>query len=654
MLFAVVAVAMLTVPLAGGRLLNFASLRFRHPEILFAAFGLQFAIFKLWPAEEQWYHPVLYLASYALGSWFLVLNRKVPGLWLIGVGAVCNGLVIATNGGVMPGSIEAFQAAGLVPVPEHFSNSRALADPRLLFLGDVFAVPSWLPFHNVFSLGDLCIVLGAVVGLHRVGGSRLLPSGSGQFSELIHEREFMRLWLAQAISNQGDWVYSLGVVASLARKEAGPGTLALLVVMQAAPRAVAGAFGGPLVDRVPRKQLMITADLVRAAAVGSLLLYSSPSLAHIYLVAATLGLFGALFQPSLQASIPNVVPEHRLVAANAMVSVTFQLAVMVGPIVGALLVANVGLGPAFAVNAGSFVLSAVLVARMRLPHHRADVPTSSPLADLREGFRYAATTPHVRGVLLVTGMVMFAAAIRGPLEPLFLLRVLEVDVAALGLPAAIWGLGMLLGSSAAPAAARAWRRERMLTVSIAVVGFAVLGASQVQVLSSLLCLWLLAGSGNAIGTIAYQSLLQQRTPDALRGRTMAASEMVLDLAYLAGVSCAGWLGSHLGLRFALGVSGSIFLTAALTSHLVLGGGVRERRAAPAPTRVRTVPRPVLRRTALPVAPASAPMSVPGLSALDDLRREVEFLRQREEQLRRASAESRQAVHDLDLLRVSST
>ncbi|HEX9969928.1 MAG TPA: MFS transporter, partial [Acidimicrobiales bacterium] len=385
MLFAVVAVCILTVPLAGGRLLAFANLRFRHPEILFSAFALQFAIFKLWPLEPEWFHSPLYLFSYGLGGWFLVLNRKVPGLWLIGVGALCNGLAIAANGGVMPGSVDAFNAARLVASPEHFVNSRAVADPRLLFLGDVFAVPSWLPFHNVFSLGDLCIVLGALVGLHRISGSRLLPSGSGQFTELLQEREFMRLWLAQAVSNQGDWVYSLGVVASLARQDAGPGTLALLVVMQAAPRAFAGAFGGPLVDRLSRKRLMVIADLVRAAAVGSLLLYGTPSLAHIYLVAATLGLFAAVFQPSLQASIPNVVPEHRLVAANALVSVTFQLAVMVGPVVGALLVAHMGLGPAFAVNAGSFVLSAVLVGGMRLPHRRDEraAAVSSPWQDLR-------------------------------------------------------------------------------------------------------------------------------------------------------------------------------------------------------------------------------------------------------------------------------
>ena len=175
-LFAVVAVCILTVPLARGRLLRFAALRFRHPEMLFAAFLVQFTIFKLLPHEPNAADPYLYLGSYALGAWFLVLNRRVPGLWLVGIGAAMNGLAIAANSGVMPGTADAFRAAGLVPSPDHFVNSRAVEDARLLFLGDVFAVPSWLPFHNVFSLGDVCIVVGVFVGLHRISGSRLLPS----------------------------------------------------------------------------------------------------------------------------------------------------------------------------------------------------------------------------------------------------------------------------------------------------------------------------------------------------------------------------------------------------------------------------------------------------------------------------------------------
>ncbi|MDQ1445313.1 MAG: hypothetical protein QOI20_1777, partial [Acidimicrobiaceae bacterium] len=369
---------------------------------------------------------------------------------------------------------------------------------------------------------------------------------------------------------------TLGVVASLARRGLGAETLAMMVVMQAAPRAVASALGGPIVDRFNRRRIMVVADIVRAGAVLSLLVSPDPSLHHLYAVAAVLGLFAALFQPCLQASIPNVVPAERLVAANALVSATFQLAIMVGPLVGALLVSHLGLRPAFAVNAASFLLSGALVAGVKLPHGKPAQSDDQPTARqaLVEGFRFATRTPVVRGILLVTGMIMFAAAIRNPLEPLFVLRVLHSDSGALGLPPAVWGLGMLLGSTAAPAAARKWSCERMLTFSVAIVGVAVLCASRSVMLSSLLGLWLMAGSGNAVGTIAYQSLLQYRTPDRLRGRIVAASETVLDVAYLAGVTLAGWLGGHVGLRTAIAVAGVCFLLAALAGRLVLGKGTR--------------------------------------------------------------------------------
>lgn len=622
----VLAVVAVSARLGGGRLLRLADLRFRHTWLLLAAFGLQFLLFKALPHDRHAIQPALYLCSYAMGGLFLWLNRRVPGLWLIGVGALLNGTAIAVNGGIMPGAASAFAAAHLTAAPSDFVNSRALIDPRLLFLGDVFAVPHWLPFHNVFSVGDLCIVLGAFIGIHRAAGSRLLPSGTGQFAALTRERNFMRLWGAQAISNQGDWVYTLGVVASLARRGLGAEVLATLVVMQAAPRALASALGGPVVDRFSRRKIMVMADLVRAAAVGTLLLDRTPSLHHLYAVAALLGLFGALFQPSLQASIPNVVPPERLVAANALVSATFQMAIMVGPIVGALLVAHLGLTPAFAVNAASFVVSALLVAGTRLPPVRRSSAEPAPSArqELVEGARFAVQTPVVRGILLVTGMVMFAAAIRSPLEPLFVLRVLKSGAGSLGLPPAVWGLGMLLGSTAAPAAARRWSCERMLAFSVALVGVAVLFASRVMMLSSLLGLWLMAGSGNAVGTIAYQSLLQYRTPDRLRGRIVAASETVLDVAYLAGVTVAGWLGGHAGLRIALAVAGCGFMAAALAARLVLGKGVRaaadEALPRPAPQSPTTVP---TAGTVLPSGVRRRPVSAEARAAFDRLRASIE-------------------------------
>jgi MFS family permease len=128
---------------------------------------------------------------------------------------------------------------------------------------------------------------------------------------------------------------------------------------------------------------------------------------------------------------------------------------------------------------------------------------------------------------------------------------------------------MILGSVAAPAAARRWRRERLFGVAIGVVGIAVILASQANVLSPVLLLWIFAGAGNGIGSVSYGSLLQERTPNRLRGRVMAASEAVLDGAFLLGAASAGWLGSHVGVRGSFIVSGVIFLLAAVLSQRLL-------------------------------------------------------------------------------------
>jgi MFS family permease len=571
LLVAFLGLAVVTVPLFRGRLLSLAEVRFRALWALGGALALQ-AAFLFSAPEVDW--PELYgsfhVASYVLAGIFLWANRKLPGAWLIALGGAMNLLAIAANRGIMPASPEALAAAGLIEAPRWFTNSATLPDPNLAFLGDVFAIPAPFPFHNVFSPGDILIALGGAFAMHRLCGSRLVPSGRGQLTALFGYRDFRRLWAAQAVSNIGDWTYALAVATMIAGREGAAHVLALLLIAEVAPAAVAGALGGPLIDRLPRRALMVGSDVLRAVAVATLLLQHPPSLPHVYTVAVCLGLLRALFQPTLQASLPNVVPASRIVAANALISATYYLAVMVGPIVGGVLVTAAGPTSAFAVNAGSFLISAVLVARVHLPRRETpETSASSPWKDLVDGARYSITTPLVRGVLVVTALVMLGASIRTPLEPLFVLGTLGGKASALGLAGGAWGLGMILGSLAAPAAAGRWRRERLLGVSAGVVGLCVLAASRAVSLQPVLLLWLAAGAANALGTVSYESLLQERTPDAFRGRVMAASEAVLDGAFLAGVSTAGWLGTSLGIRGAYAVSGAAFLLTAMVSRVLL-------------------------------------------------------------------------------------
>src|SRR5436189_244962 len=86
-----------------------------------------------------------------------------------------------------------FAAVPADGVFNHFANSMAISSAKLSFLGDIFAIPKSLPLSNVFSVGDICVAAGAVVTLHRVSGSALIPSGRGQFAPLFKQPTFMRL-----------------------------------------------------------------------------------------------------------------------------------------------------------------------------------------------------------------------------------------------------------------------------------------------------------------------------------------------------------------------------------------------------------------------------------------------------------------------------
>jgi hypothetical protein len=177
-LVALVVLSALAVPLAGGRLGALVELRLGRVWAVYAALGLAVLGVGL-PGLPDGLRSLLVVAAYPVGAVFLLANRRVPGMALVALGAALNLLAITANGGVMPASAEALAAAGLPAAEPGFENSAALADPRLAFLGDVFAIPASWPLSNVFSVGDVCIGAGLAWGLHRVCGSRLVPRWTG-------------------------------------------------------------------------------------------------------------------------------------------------------------------------------------------------------------------------------------------------------------------------------------------------------------------------------------------------------------------------------------------------------------------------------------------------------------------------------------------
>ena len=170
-----VVLAVLTVPLAGGKLVALADVRLRLVPLLFTALFVQIAITAVFTDWNDTLLRALHLASYVLLGVFLWANRRITGIPLVALGGLCNVLAIVANGGVMPAGPAAVRSAGISATNE-FVNSGVQTNPRLLFLGDIWSIPEGWPFANVFSIGDVIIAIGVAIVIHAICGSRLIPA----------------------------------------------------------------------------------------------------------------------------------------------------------------------------------------------------------------------------------------------------------------------------------------------------------------------------------------------------------------------------------------------------------------------------------------------------------------------------------------------
>jgi hypothetical protein len=176
-----VAAGLLIGVLLGGRLTALAGVRIRSWWLVYLAIALQIAAFP--SGVFPWSTPdglasALWVGSYAALGVVIVRNLRLPGLAVVGVGTLCNLVAIVANGGHMPVTRGALDAAGLSY--ELRNNSIALADPQLSLLVDRWAVPGWLPLGNVYSIGDLVIGVGIVAAI--VIGMRPRIVGLRRFS----------------------------------------------------------------------------------------------------------------------------------------------------------------------------------------------------------------------------------------------------------------------------------------------------------------------------------------------------------------------------------------------------------------------------------------------------------------------------------------
>jgi MFS family permease len=404
------------------------------------------------------------------------------------------------------------------------------------------------------------------------------------FALLRSNRNFRLLWLAQIVSELGDWFYTLAVYNLLLDLTGSRAqSVGLAVILQVLPSTLIAPTAGVVNDRIRRKQVMITADVVRFFIVFSMLLVRSRGmvwLVYPLLFFENLGV--GFFEPAHSSVIPNIVPEDQVLTANTLSSITWSFCLAIGASLGGVMAALLGRDAVFVLNALSFLASAALIARMQFVEPHAEglpslrAPDLLAFTPILEGFRYIRCDRRLRATVFVKAGGGLLGA-NNVLLPILGDRVFPVHPETFGHSrAALLGMSLLMGARGVgalvgPLVGGRWARHRESRLRIGILISFLIGASGYVLLGNVssfvfavLCV-ALAHAGTSNNWVFSSTLLQIHTDDRFRGRVFSADYGLCMLAISASSYFAG-VALDLGVApsaFAVGLGLTLLLPAAL-------------------------------------------------------------------------------------------
>lgn len=370
--------------------------------------------------------------------------------------------------------------------------------------------------------------------------------------------DFAKLWAAQTISLLGSQVTFLALpLTAIFLLDATPAQLGVVTALGALPDLVAGLHAGALVDRRRRRPLLIAADLGRALILASIpvaWLTDRLSMPLLYAVALGAGLLALVFDVAYQAFLPAIVPRDRLVDGNAKLELSRTAAEVGGPGLGGWLVGAFSAPVAIALDALSYLGSALLIAAIRAKEAALpSIPSGRRLrSEIADGLRVVFADPRLRAVAGCRALLGFFNAMLEAVFVLFLARTLRLDPVSIGIVFAVGGAGFLVGSLLPERLAGRLGFGPTTVLALALVGIADLlvplaGSATVAAVPLLIAAQFLFGLGLTVFNVNQASLRQAVVPDDLQGRAAATVRVLGAGPIPLGALAGGLLGGAIGL-----------------------------------------------------------------------------------------------------------
>ncbi|HEY9405699.1 MAG TPA: MFS transporter [Pyrinomonadaceae bacterium] len=399
----------------------------------------------------------------------------------------------------------------------------------------------------------------------------------GALRSLGH-KNYRLFYGGQLISLTGTWMQIVAQSWLVYRLTGSAATLGFVAFAGQIPGFLLAPVGGTVADSFSRHRILITTQtlaMLLAFALAVLTLTGTVAVWHVYVLAALLGVVNAFDIPSRQAFVADLVGREDLVNAIALNSSMINGARLVGPAMAGLLVATIGEGWCFFVNALSYVAVIAGLVRMRVERHERSAERRSPVRRVIEGFSFVGRTGPIRALIILLGLVSLFGMPYTVLMPVFADRILHVGAGGLGMLLGAAGVGAMCAALLLLARRGVRGMGRWVAFSSAGFGASLVLFSQLRNFRLAVAVLVFVGFSMIIQIASSNTLVQAMSPDALRGRVMAVySMMFLGMAPI-GALLAGWLAERVGAANTVALGGVGCILSALVFSLRLPALRRE-------------------------------------------------------------------------------
>ena len=398
----------------------------------------------------------------------------------------------------------------------------------------------------------------------------------------FRSRNFALLWTGSFVANVGIWMQSVAMGWLIYNLTSSAAWLGRIGIASSAPTLLLGLLGGAIIEHTDRRRLLCGCALLYVLCGLTLATITISGVVQIWMIVVVSlfsGLSTAFFTPVFQAVLPSTVPPESLMNAISLNSISFNVARIIGPLIGGLVMKQVGVGWCFAVNGLGFLVMFAAALALDLPP-REMVARANVGRALRDGLDYARRHPLIRALLVLCVTMSLFGFPYIVLMPALARSVLHLEADGFTLLFSAVGAGAVLGGLTLAAAGDVRRKGLLVLACACVFGLLLVVLSSVQSFAGAVCLLAAVGFNMIICIASLNTLIQVSVADAMRARVMSMLMVSLYGLPTVGAWLLGALGDRIGITHALALGGGVVVIVAVVIGLMspdlVGSGARGR------------------------------------------------------------------------------